>query len=75
MTMVPTATTVAGEEPDTAAKSMHASTEAMASPPCRWPDARVREADHAARDPARRHERSRQDEERDRQSVNCSEVS
>jgi hypothetical protein len=37
ITMEPTATTVAGEEPDTAAKSMQASTEAIARPPRRWP--------------------------------------
>jgi hypothetical protein len=33
MTMLPMATTVAGEDPETAAKSMHAITEAIASPP------------------------------------------
>ena len=33
MTMEPMAATVAGEDPDTAAKSMQARTEAMASPP------------------------------------------
>ena len=37
MAMVPIATTVAGEEPDSAAKSMQASTEAIASPPRMWP--------------------------------------
>ena len=37
MTIVPMATTVAGDEPDSAAKSMQAKTPAMASPPCRWP--------------------------------------
>src|SRR6266540_5609277 len=39
MTIEPIATTVAGEEPDTAANSMHASTEAIASPPGQWPTA------------------------------------
>jgi hypothetical protein len=39
ITMDPIATTVAGEEPDTAANSMQASTEAIASPPGRWPTA------------------------------------
>ena len=33
----PMATTVAGEEPDTAANSAHAITPASASPPCQWP--------------------------------------
>ena len=33
----PIATTVAGDEPDTAAKSAHAITPASASPPCQWP--------------------------------------
>ena len=37
MTMLPMATTVAGEEPDTAANSMQASTEAIARPPCICP--------------------------------------
>ena len=37
ITIVPMATTVAGEEPDSAAKSMQANTPAMARPPCRWP--------------------------------------
>ncbi len=37
MTIEPTATTVAGDEPETAANSMQASTEAIARPPCRWP--------------------------------------
>ncbi len=37
MTIEPTATTVAGLEPDTAANSMQARTEAMPSPPGRWP--------------------------------------
>src|SRR5690625_107028 len=37
ITMDPTATTVAGEEPDTAANKTHDITEAMASPPWRWP--------------------------------------
>ena len=37
MTMEPTATTVAGDEPDTAANSMQAITDAMARPPRRWP--------------------------------------
>src|SRR5690606_32337373 len=37
MTMEPTATTVAGDEPDTAANRQHAMTEAMARPPWKWP--------------------------------------
>ncbi len=37
MTIEPTATTVAGDEPETAANSMQASTEAIARPPRRWP--------------------------------------
>src|SRR5699024_10266041 len=37
MTIEPTATTVAGDDPDTAANSTQASTEAMARPPRRWP--------------------------------------
>ncbi len=35
ITIEPMATTVAGDEPDTAANSMQASTEAIASPPGR----------------------------------------
>ena len=34
---LPTATTVAGAEPETAAKNAHASNEAMASPPRKCP--------------------------------------
>ena len=37
MTIEPIATTVAGEMPETAAKSMQARTDAMASPPRKWP--------------------------------------
>ena len=37
MTIVPIATTVAGEEPDSAANSIHAKTPAMANPPGRCP--------------------------------------
>ena len=37
MTMVPMATTVAGELPDSAANSMQAKTLAIASPPWKWP--------------------------------------
>ena len=37
MTIEPMATTVAGDEPETAANSMQASTEAIARPPRRWP--------------------------------------
>ncbi len=37
ITMLPIATTVAGEDPETAANSMQASTEAMARPPCMCP--------------------------------------
>jgi len=33
----PTATTVAGEEPDTAANNAHESNAAIASPPRKWP--------------------------------------
>ncbi len=35
--IVPTATTVAGDDPETAAKKVQAKTEAMASPPLIWP--------------------------------------
>ena len=35
--MLPTATTVAGDEPDTAANSAHASSAAIASPPRKCP--------------------------------------
>ncbi len=41
ITIEPIATTVAGEEPDTAANSMQASTDAMASPPGRCPTAEM----------------------------------
>ena len=37
ITIEPIATTVAGEEPETAANSMQASTPAIAKPPRRWP--------------------------------------
>ncbi len=37
MTIEPMATTVAGDEPEIAAKIMQAKTEAMASPPLRCP--------------------------------------
>ena len=37
ITIEPIATTVAGEEPETAANSMQAITPAIASPPRRWP--------------------------------------
>ncbi|MCY1462791.1 hypothetical protein D9M71_806010 [compost metagenome] len=37
MAMEPTAATVAGLEPDSAAKSMQASTAAIARPPRMWP--------------------------------------
>ena len=37
MTILPIATTVAGEEPDNAANNMEAKTEAMASPPWNEP--------------------------------------
>src|SRR3546814_7484262 len=37
MTIDPTATTVAGEDPDTAANRQQASTDAIAKPPCKWP--------------------------------------
>ncbi len=37
MTIEPMAATVAGDDPDTAANSMQARTEAMASPPRIWP--------------------------------------
>ncbi len=37
ITIEPIATTVAGEEPDTAANSIQASTDAIAKPPGRWP--------------------------------------
>ena len=37
MTMAPTATTVAGDEPDTAANNMQARTDAIAKPPRKWP--------------------------------------
>jgi hypothetical protein len=35
--MVPTATTVAGDDPETAAKKVHARMDAIASPPLIWP--------------------------------------
>ena len=35
--MEPTATTVAGDEPDTAANNAHASSAAIARPPRKWP--------------------------------------
>ena len=37
ITTDPTATTVAGDDPETAEKNMQASTEAIASPPGKWP--------------------------------------
>jgi len=37
MTIEPIATTVAGDDPDSAANSMQANTPAMARPPRRWP--------------------------------------
>ncbi len=37
ITIVPIATTVAGEEPESAANIMQANTPAMARPPGRWP--------------------------------------
>ena len=37
ITIEPIATTVAGDEPETAANSMQASTPAIARPPWRWP--------------------------------------
>jgi len=37
ITMVPIATTVAGDDPDNAAKSIQANTPAIASPPWKWP--------------------------------------
>ena len=37
ITIDPTATTVAGDDPERAANSMQAKTPAMASPPGRWP--------------------------------------
>ena len=37
ITMEPMATTVAGEEPESAAKSIQANTPAIARPPGRWP--------------------------------------
>ena len=37
MTMVPMATTVAGDDPESAAKSMQAKTPAIARPPRKWP--------------------------------------
>src|SRR5690625_2986852 len=39
MAIEPTATTVVGEEPEAAAKSTQANTEAMAKPPCKCPTA------------------------------------
>ena len=67
MTIEPTATTVAGEEPETAANSMQASTDAIARPPRRWPMQALREADHPLGDAAGGHEGAGQDEERDRE--------
>src|SRR5690606_14472664 len=37
MTIEPTATTVAGDEPETAANRQQAMTDAMANPPWKWP--------------------------------------
>ena len=37
ITIEPMATTVAGDDPETAANSMHAITEAIARPPLKWP--------------------------------------
>ena len=41
ITIEPIATTVAGDEPDTAANSIQASTEAIARPPGKWPTAEI----------------------------------
>ncbi len=67
MTIEPTATTVAGDEPETAANSMHASTDAIARPPRKWPMQAIGEADHPLRNAAGGHEGAGQDEERNRQ--------
>ena len=65
----PIATTVAGDEPDTAANSAQAITPARPSPPCQWPTIEVAKFDHAARDAAMGQEIAGQDEERDRHDL------
>jgi hypothetical protein len=44
MIRVPTATTVAGLDPEMAAKNMHESTAVIASPPRNWPTAALQAA-------------------------------
>ena len=41
MTIEPMATTVAGDEPESAAKSMQAKTPAIARPPWKWPTSAI----------------------------------
>ena len=67
MTMLPMATTVAGEEPESAAKSMQAKTPAIAKPPGKWPTQSYGEADDALGDAASRHKAGGEDKEGDRQ--------
>ncbi len=68
----PMATTVAGDEPDTAANSAQASTPASARPPYQWPTMAVAKCDHAPRDAAMGEEVAGQDEERDRHDLEAS---
>ena len=65
----PIATTVAGEEPDTAANSAQAMTPARPRPPYQWPIIRGGECDHAPGDAAMGEEIAGQDEERDRHDL------
>ena len=65
----PMATTVAGDEPETAANSAQAMTPASPSPPCQCPTIDGGEVDHPPRDPAMGQEVAGQDEERDRHDL------
>ena len=65
----PIATTVAGDEPDTAANSAQASTPASAEAAVPVADHRGGEGDHAPRDAAVGQEVAGQDEERDRHDL------
>ena len=46
ITIEPIATTVAGEEPESAAKSMQAKTPAIAKPPRKWPTQAIELFEH-----------------------------
>src|SRR6185369_14832859 len=75
ITIDPTAATVAGDEPDTAANNMHASTDAIARPPWRWPtQALAKRIIRRATPPVVRNAPARMKNGIAR-SVNCSEVS